>query len=286
MGYKFPKATLKEGLRLWLQGATVSDDGVDVVKPYRCITSTTLPRNLQNKFKLHWLPIFRFLETGNSNIPDKNCSNSDFEIYYNKCIQYLKSRVSYCFEKKGHRTWSTGTWSVRIQRSSIVKNGTEDDKAQLGTESKRNRAKCSGKRNKKLNDNVLYPRRQRRRANKAGVREEDEDNVGLDNFMTAFEAVEHKRAAEEVAHDDETLRLITEEIETDLQLASESGDRLAVLAAAVRPVVADTCRGCGRVCRSSHKCDECGSNMHPFCGRQIGEEGYGQIIRCRICDKQ
>ena len=65
---------------------------------------------------------------------------------------------------------------------------------QLGTESRRNVAKCSGKRKKKLKDNALYPQRQRRRANKACVQDEDEDNVGLDNFMTAFAAVEHKRA--------------------------------------------------------------------------------------------
>ena len=26
--------------------------------------------------------------------------------------------------------------------------------------------------------------------------------------------------------------------------------------------------------------------MHPFCGRPIGEEGYGQPIRCRFCDNK
>ena len=45
------------------------------------------------------------------------------------------------------------------------------------------------------------------------------------------------------------------------------------------------CQGCGKPAGDVHKCDICGSNMHPFCGHGIGDEGFGQKIRCKFCDK-
>ena len=50
-----------------------------------------------------------------------------------------------------------------------------------------------------------------------------------------------------------------------------------------RPLIDGCCRGCGQPCGNVHKCDICGSNMHVFCGLPIGEEGYGQKIRCPPC---
>ena len=44
------------------------------------------------------------------------------------------------------------------------------------------------------------------------------------------------------------------------------------------------CGGCGRPVQAVHKCDRCLRSMHPFCGTPIGEEGYGQSIRCPECD--
>ena len=46
------------------------------------------------------------------------------------------------------------------------------------------------------------------------------------------------------------------------------------------------CGGCGQQVASVHKCDLCGCNMHPFCGRTIGEEGYGSSVRCPSCDNK
>jgi hypothetical protein len=46
------------------------------------------------------------------------------------------------------------------------------------------------------------------------------------------------------------------------------------------------CGGCGRAVGPVHKCDKCHQNMHPFCGRTIGEEGYGSAVRCPRCDSQ
>lgn len=36
----------------------------------------------------------------------------------------------------------------------------------------------------------------------------------------------------------------------------------------------------------AHKCPDCKLNIHPFCGTPIGEEGYGQAIRCDLCSKK
>ena len=44
------------------------------------------------------------------------------------------------------------------------------------------------------------------------------------------------------------------------------------------------CGKCGNLVSHVHKCDICGSFMHPFCGRPLGDEGYGQFIRCPTCD--
>ena len=46
------------------------------------------------------------------------------------------------------------------------------------------------------------------------------------------------------------------------------------------------CGGCGNQVGPVHKCDVCFRNMHPFCGRTIGEEGYGSTVRCPDCDKK
>lgn len=63
---------------------------------------------------------------------------------------------------------------------------------------------------------------------------------------------------------------------TDLATASTTP-------AAIPPL--DHC-DCGQVAGGVHKCDKCGRHMHPFCGEKLGEEGYGQQVRCRRCGGQ
>lgn len=47
------------------------------------------------------------------------------------------------------------------------------------------------------------------------------------------------------------------------------------------------CGGCGGVATLAHQCDVCFCPMHVICGHGIGEEGYGQKIRCPSCqDKE
>ena len=38
------------------------------------------------------------------------------------------------------------------------------------------------------------------------------------------------------------------------------------------------CGGCKKPCGPIHRCPGCNVNMHPWCGKPIGEEGYGQAI--------
>ena len=45
------------------------------------------------------------------------------------------------------------------------------------------------------------------------------------------------------------------------------------------------CAECGRKADRGHKCDVCNKLMHGCCGIGIGEEGYGQIRRCKIHPK-
>jgi len=54
----------------------------------------------------------------------------------------------------------------------------------------------------------------------------------------------------------------------------------------VEPSSLTTCGGCGKETGPVHKCDKCHRHMHPFCGRTIGEEGYGAPVRCPACDKE
>jgi hypothetical protein len=56
--------TLREGLRFWLREQTVSTDGAKCVKPFRQLKLPAgLPSpSLKNKYKVHWKPIFSYLE--------------------------------------------------------------------------------------------------------------------------------------------------------------------------------------------------------------------------------
>ena len=46
------------------------------------------------------------------------------------------------------------------------------------------------------------------------------------------------------------------------------------------------CGGCKGLVGAIHKCPECNMSMHPFCGKGIGDEGFGQSIICPPCQSQ
>ena len=54
--FEFPKVSIRDAMRFWYLGQTVSKDGSQVVKPFRTIQH--LPKRLQNVFKIQWKGIF------------------------------------------------------------------------------------------------------------------------------------------------------------------------------------------------------------------------------------
>ena len=66
-------------------------------------------------------------------------AQESFKIGY----EYLKSRVEYIFTSPRMKpdTWRVAYWSVKVQRSSIMKFGSEDDKSRLPPENKRNKTR-------------------------------------------------------------------------------------------------------------------------------------------------
>ena len=105
---------------------------------------------------------------------------------YDRCLDHLKSTVSYCFANKKANpanVWTIATWSVRVARSSIEKKGTAGDKAKLPPSTNRNKARTKGlQRKRKESANPLYLRRQQQRQQRR--RQEDNSNKN-DNSDTS-----------------------------------------------------------------------------------------------------
>ena len=165
--FDFPKATLKEGLRLWLRGLTTSTDCKQRVRPFRRSTMEGLPgKKIRTKFKLQWKALFLYLEKHvPTSLPRETAhmTTEEIESYYRECVQVLKDRVSYCFANVDPSGWSTSTWVNRISRSSILKLGTEVDRSYLEEASYRNQPRVGVTRKRQLLEAPKYPGRQNRR---------------------------------------------------------------------------------------------------------------------------
>jgi hypothetical protein len=126
-------------------------------------------------------------DTESGGILPTNFTGDDLEKYYVACLEFLRRRVSYCFKKGNAGTWSTGTWSNRIQRSTIMKMGTEDDKQQLGDATNRNVPKggtTRTRRKRRQCDRPRYLERQRKRQQTEN--NDGRQHLGGDAFMDAF----------------------------------------------------------------------------------------------------
>ena len=135
---------------------------------------------------------------------------------------------------------------------------------------KRNQIGCK----KQVMTRVTHQKRQPRRRK----------NIEAAEFLQALQRgdplLEKEVTEEMVRRDNEIFREIEQEMGGVETGTSEGGDEIIVLKPKKRPLVENVCRGCGKIAGPAHKCDLCGSNMHPFCGIPIGEEGHGQTIRC------
>ena len=165
--FKFPTVRLRDAIRFWLMGMTVSTDGKLAVRPFKKITLEMLPNHLKATFRMHWTPLFKFLESA-INLPVDNISDDIVDDVYKQCLDYLKATVSYCFRKtlKGDPLkYTLSTWCNRISHATIMKHGTVEDKAKLQHRiSKKQVPKKAGlKRKKQPKTTTRYPHRQKQK---------------------------------------------------------------------------------------------------------------------------
>jgi hypothetical protein len=143
---------------------------------------STLQSQLRTAFKLHWLPIFRYLEENvQATLPDetKTMTTEEIETYYEACVACLRERLSYCFLKKRDPLLNnTATWSLNTRFSEIKKFGTDSDKSFLSEPTKLNAPKGTKKRKSSSASHPLYADRQRRRLEKATGSVQDCDSQG------------------------------------------------------------------------------------------------------------
>ena len=122
------------------------------IRPIRKLKLDMLPAEVKKKFQLHWRPIFTLMEAAsNTDIRETDIDADYISASYAAGKEYLKTRVSYVFgnERLHPERWEISTWSKKVARSSILKNGTEQDKANLPPEqSHRNRPRQQRGRNK------------------------------------------------------------------------------------------------------------------------------------------
>jgi len=190
--FTFGKATLREAMNYWFNGkaTTVKSNRGNRrkrIRPFKVIRKKFLPSMaLVHSHNLHWVRLFQFLKKGVPNEPPLGrASEKELTAYYHSCIAYLKTRVAYCFQPHHNDRalkYSVSTWSTRLARSSILKNGTEADKNQLGEPTMRNkpRANASGKplkRKGSLKLKPTNPRLQRKRLVKLNRTHNDTDRA-------------------------------------------------------------------------------------------------------------
>ena len=148
VGYEFPaKSNLREALRCWMFDQVVAVDDNKVMRALRKFKVGMFPASLQRKFRSNWQPIFRFLDPVLSAVPKRRVlSDTAFDVLYDDCIAFLKSRVSYLWgPRRNPELFVIGTWSMKTSYSEIMKHGTVEDKSFLSEPGKRNVVRCVGK---------------------------------------------------------------------------------------------------------------------------------------------
>ena len=148
-------------------------------------------------------------------------AQESFKIGYD----HLKSRVEYIFNnrKMKHDTWRVAYWSMKIQRSSILKSGTESDIARLPVGKGRN--KVRQQRTRVNDDGREVKRRRIKKKPRPAVIENDVDDVSpLDGAtITGFYPIRQvtQEASEIQQHHTNERSLI----EVDLDNTSQRIDR-------------------------------------------------------------
>jgi hypothetical protein len=141
--FKFPTGMhLDTAWKIWIYGLPVNET-IDAngtrcqapIRPFRSIKPEMLPKAVKQDFQLHWRPIFSMMEQAPGlNIREAGVVDATYvTASFDSAKTYLKTRVSYVFEKERSNPdmWEISTWSRKVQRSSILKDGTNADRANL-----------------------------------------------------------------------------------------------------------------------------------------------------------
>jgi hypothetical protein len=135
-GWTVPdKCTLKNAFFLWYNGIR-GGDGIHTIRPFRLLEM--IPESEWKKYKVEWLPIMHLMEKATldmANVVNPELMTSEYE----KAVAYVLDQVSYLKDAKKNCSWTVSTWSKRISRSSIMKDGNDEDKARLSDETRYNK---------------------------------------------------------------------------------------------------------------------------------------------------
>ena len=185
LNFKLPtKVKRKQAWEFWLCGMTTPDG--QQIRPFRFLQPKYLPKKVKNKFKIEWQPILRKMEAGMIHIqipPDTSLINSDFiDTTFVMTTNHLKQNVCKFLWQKPNtilENWNVATWSSNTQRSYILKNGTEEDIANLPAPTRYN--------NPHKNKRTC----KRRRTTYDHAEEEEEDDVDtlMEMIVTQEEAL-------------------------------------------------------------------------------------------------
>ena len=136
--FQFPKVDLKTGWELWIlclrEFRITEKNGTTKaapIPPFRMFIDGQLPKKIKYEFQLAWRPIFTFLEKSGkfSELDSKKYTLTATEINfkYEKCITYLREKVSYCFNSNDCLKWHTARWSKKVFPSSVHRFCTDED---------------------------------------------------------------------------------------------------------------------------------------------------------------
>ena len=151
--WEFPRGVLRRnGWELWLRGqpgyAYNNSKGERVeaqIRPFRLLESKFLPKKGHKEIlKTQWKPIFSLMEEGVADIPSNYCSITAgyVESSFQAGTEQVRQRASYIFvnSKSNPDDWKVSNWSKKVLRSSIEKDGTAEDLAQLPTVKRNNKS--------------------------------------------------------------------------------------------------------------------------------------------------
>lgn len=222
--FAFPTSVNLETVwKIWIQGLpgneTIDTNGnrqQAPVRPVRKMKLNMLPKSVKKSYQLHWRPIFSLMEQAPGIQIDGDLDAESILTSYEAGKEFLKTRVGYVFQKQNAKPmeWQISTWSKMVAYSSIRKNGTDQDKANLPPENvHRNKSRQQHGRTKPQADRRRVHRRdpqtnrtgrsRSRTSTRARVDEEGElpdlrHRLSEVNRARLYET-DHQQAAEEIA---------------------------------------------------------------------------------------